>query len=145
MSTALRELTEVEKVEHGNFLTTTVAALANWARKSSLWPYPFGTACCGIEFMAVASDHYDIARFGSEVVRFSPRQSDVPMVLGTINDKMGPVLKKIYDLLESCCGSRPTVSYVRIGGVSKDLPADFVPRTREVLKSIRKYSDKLEK
>jgi NADH dehydrogenase I D subunit len=97
MSTFTRELTDVEEVEHGNFLTTTVGALSNWARKSSLWPYPFGTACCAIEFMAVAGAHYDIARFGSEVVRFSPRQSDVLMVLGTINDKMGPVLKKIYD------------------------------------------------
>ena len=93
----MRELTEVEEVEHGNFLTTTVDALSNWARKSSLWPYPFGTACCAIEFMAVAGAHYDLARFGSEVVRFSPRQADVLMVLGTINDKMGPVLKKIYD------------------------------------------------
>ncbi len=92
-----RELTDVEGSEHANFLTTTIDALANWARKSSLWPYPFGTACCAIEFMAVASAHYDIARFGSEVVRFSPRQADVLMVLGTINDKMGPVLKKIYD------------------------------------------------
>jgi len=61
----MRELTEVEEVEHGNFLTTTVDALSNWARKSSLWPYPFGTACCAIEFMAVAGAHYDIARIGS--------------------------------------------------------------------------------
>jgi NADH-quinone oxidoreductase subunit B len=97
MSTVTRELTDVDEVEHGNFLTTKVDALSNWARKNSLWPYPFGTACCAIEFMAVAGAHYDIARFGSEVVRFSPRQSDVLMVLGTINDKMAPVLKKIYD------------------------------------------------
>src|SRR5438094_10359084 len=89
---------EVEtKREHENFFTTTYASLVNWARKSSLWPYPFGTACCAIEFMATMSAHYDIARFGAEVVRFSPKQSDVLMVLGTINDKMGPVLKQIYD------------------------------------------------
>src|SRR4029453_12508560 len=93
MSTA-----EVEtKREHESFFTTTYASLVNWARKSSLWPYPFGTACCAIEFMATVSSHYDIARFGSEVVRFSPKQSDVLMVLGTINDKMAPVLKQIYD------------------------------------------------
>ena len=97
MSKVTHALAEVEKAEHSNFFTTKADALANWARKSSLWPYPFGTACCAIEFMAVASAHYDIARFGSEVVRFSPRQADVLMVLGTINDKMGPVLKKIYD------------------------------------------------
>src|SRR5437016_3860686 len=91
-------ITEIEtKREHESFFTTTYASLVNWARKSSLWPYPFGTACCAIEFMSVVSSHYDIARFGSEVVRFSPKQSDVLMVLGTINDKMGPVLKQIYD------------------------------------------------
>src|ERR671931_138355 len=89
---------EIEtKREHENFFTTTYHSLINWARKSSLWPYPFGTACCAIEFMATVLSHYDIARFGSEVVRFSPKQSDVLMVLGTINDKMGPVLKQIYD------------------------------------------------
>src|SRR6478736_2983495 len=89
---------EVEtKREHESFFTTTYASLVNWARKSSLWPYPFGTACCAIEFMATVSSHYDIARFGSEVVRFAPKQSDVLMVLGTINDKMAPVLKQIYD------------------------------------------------
>ncbi len=86
-----------QKREHENFFTTSYSSLVNWARKSSLWPYPFGTACCAIEFMATVSSHYDLARFGSEVVRFSPKQSDVLMVLGTINDKMGPVLKQIYD------------------------------------------------
>src|ERR1041385_3394749 len=88
---------EKEQTERPNFFTTTASTLVNWARKGSLWPYPFGTACCGIEFMAAVSAHYDIARFGSEVVRFSPKQSDVLMVLGTVNDKMGPVLKQIYD------------------------------------------------
>jgi NADH dehydrogenase I D subunit len=80
-----------------NFLTTTVSGVVNWARGGSLWPMPFGTACCAIEFMSVVSAHYDLARFGAEVVRFSPRQSDLLMVMGTITDKMGPVLKKIYD------------------------------------------------
>jgi NADH dehydrogenase I D subunit len=80
-----------------NIITTTVSNVANWARKSSLWPMPFGTACCAIEFMSVVSAHYDLARFGAEVVRFSPRQSDLMMVMGTITDKMGPVLKRIYD------------------------------------------------
>src|SRR5499426_1162122 len=88
---------EAEPTERDNFFTTTASSLINWARKGSLWPYPFGTACCAIEFMATVSSHYDIARFGAEVVRFAPKQSDVLMVLGTINDKMGPVLKQIYD------------------------------------------------
>src|ERR1051325_6782080 len=98
LQSRVMSVAEVEtKREHENFFTTTYASLVNWARKSSLWPYPFGTAWCAIEFMSVVSSHYDIARFGSEVVRFSPKQSDVLMVLGTINDKMGPVLKQIYD------------------------------------------------
>ncbi|HEX5734829.1 MAG TPA: NADH dehydrogenase (quinone) subunit D [Blastocatellia bacterium] len=79
------------------FITTKVSEVANWARKNSLWPMPFGTACCAIEFMSVVSAHYDLSRFGAEVVRFSPRQSDLLMVMGTIVDKMGPVLKRIYD------------------------------------------------
>src|SRR5262245_46849115 len=87
---------EPETTERENFFTTTASSLINWARKGSLWPYPFGTACCAIEFMATVSSHYDIARFGAEVVRFAPKQSDVLMVFRTINDKMGPVLKQIY-------------------------------------------------
>ena len=79
------------------FLTTTLDTVVNWARGNSLWPLPFGTACCAIEFMSMVSSHYDISRFVAEVVRFSPRQSDVMIVAGTIVDKMGPVLKKIYE------------------------------------------------
>src|SRR3954466_15672212 len=75
--------------------TPTLNTMVNWARGNSLWPLPFGTACCAIEFMSMVSSHYDIARFGAEVVRFSPRQADMMIVAGTIVDKMAPVLKKI--------------------------------------------------
>src|SRR2546421_1585255 len=85
------------KREHESFFTTTYVSLVNWARKSSLWPFPFGTACCAIEFMSVVSSHYDLARFGAEVVRFSPRQADLLIVAGTVTDKLAPVLRKIYD------------------------------------------------
>src|SRR5947207_4562949 len=88
---------EIEDLAGGTYLTTTVDTMVNWARGNSLWPLPFGTACCAIEFMSMVSSHYDIARFGAEVVRFSPRQADLMIVAGTIVDKMGPVLKKIYD------------------------------------------------
>lgn len=80
-----------------SFITTTVDTVVNWARGNSLWPLPFGTACCAIEFMSMVSSHYDISRFGAEVVRFSPRQSDLLIVAGTIVDKMAPVLKKVYE------------------------------------------------
>lgn len=79
------------------FLTTRLDALLNWARSNSLWPLPFGTACCAIEFMAVVGSHYDLSRFGAEVVRFSPRQADLLIVAGTVTDKMAPVLRQIYD------------------------------------------------
>jgi NADH-quinone oxidoreductase subunit B len=77
--------------------TTRLEDFVNWGRKHSLWPLPFGTACCAIEYMAVVGSHYDVSRFGAEVVRFSPRQSDCILVLGTVVEKMGPVLKQIYD------------------------------------------------
>ena len=80
-----------------NVLTTTLDKMINWARKSSLWPMPFGTACCAIEMMAALSGRFDMARFGAEAVRFSPRQSDLLIVSGRICIKMMPVLKKIYD------------------------------------------------
>jgi NADH-quinone oxidoreductase subunit B len=130
---------EVEtKREHESFFTTTYNSLINWARKSSLWPYPFGTACCAIEFMATVSSHYDIARFGSEVVRFSPKQADVLMVLGTINDKMGPILKQIYDQMAeprwvismgacATCGGFYRAYHV-MQGIDEIIPVDvYVP------------------
>src|SRR2546428_13454320 len=86
-----------ETAEREIFSTTTASSLINWARKGSLWPYPFGTACCAIEFMATVSSHYDLAWFGSEAARFAPKQWDVLMALGTINEKMAPVLKPIYE------------------------------------------------
>ncbi|HEX7421893.1 MAG TPA: NADH-quinone oxidoreductase subunit NuoB, partial [Thermoanaerobaculia bacterium] len=88
---------EVEDLGGGSYLTTKLDSLVNWARGNSLWPLPFGTACCAIEFMSMVSSHYDISRFGAEVVRFSPRQADLMIVAGTIVDKIAPVLKKIYD------------------------------------------------
>ncbi len=87
----------IESAIGDNIITTRLSDLANWGRKNSLWPMPFGTACCAIEFMSVVSAHYDLSRFGAEVVRFSPRQSDLLMVMGTIVDKMGPILKRIYE------------------------------------------------
>src|SRR3990172_11994670 len=73
-----------------------LASLANWCRKNSLWPMPFATACCGIELMAAAASKYDIARFGAEVFRFSPRQCDLMFVAGRVVMKMLPVLERIW-------------------------------------------------
>ena len=80
-----------------DFFTTQLDALVNWARTNALWPLPYGTSCCGIEMMATLCSDYDMARFGAEVVRFSPRQSDMLIVAGIITSKMAPVLKTVYD------------------------------------------------
>src|SRR4051812_41159445 len=79
-----------------NILTTQLKKVVNWARRSSLWPMPFATACCGIELMATASSRYDLARFGAEAMRFSPRQSDLMIVAGRVTIKEMPVLQHIY-------------------------------------------------
>ena len=119
-------------------LTTKLDAMLGWVRKNSLWPIPFGTACCAIEFMSVVSSHYDLARFGAEVVRFSPRQSDLMIVAGTVVEKMAPIVKRLYDQMPepkwvlamgSCatCGG-PYRTYAVTQGVDRVIPVDvYVP------------------
>ncbi len=122
----------------GNIVTTQLDALVKWGRKSSLWPMPFGTACCAIEFMAVSASHYDIARFGAEVLRFSPRQADLLLVAGTIPEKLAPVLKTIYDQMPEpkwvismgvCASSGGFYrSYHVMQGIDEIVPVDvYVP------------------
>src|SRR5260221_8449438 len=79
------------------FVTTSLRRVINWARRSSLWPMPFATACCGIELMATACSRFDLARFGAEVMRFSPRQSDLLIVAGRIAIKTMPVFQRGYE------------------------------------------------
>ena len=88
---------EIDHFSKNFAFTTTLDAVVAWGRKNSLWPLPYGTACCGIELMSVMGPKYDLARFGAEVVRFSPRQADLLIVAGTITEKMGPILVHIYE------------------------------------------------
>ncbi len=121
-----------------NFLTTQLNRVINWSRRSSVWPMPYATACCGIELMATASSRYDLARFGAEVFRFSPRQSDLLLVAGRVVVKMMPVLQRIY--LQMCepkwvismgaCASTGGVfdTYAVVQGIDQFLPVDvYVP------------------
>ncbi|MEE9161705.1 MAG: NADH-quinone oxidoreductase subunit B family protein [Candidatus Neomarinimicrobiota bacterium] len=118
----------------GEWITSRVDAFANWARKNSLWPMPFGTACCGIEFMSVMSSRHDVARFGAEAIRFSPRQSDLLLVAGRISIKMMPVLTRIYEQMPEpkwvvsmgACASSGGVfdTYSVIQGIDHFLPVD---------------------
>lgn len=117
---------------------TRLDDLIAWGRKNALWPMPYGTACCGIELMSVMGPKYDLARFGAEVVRFSPRQADLLLVAGTITEKMAPVLVHIYEqMLEpkyvismgACASSGGFYrAYHVLQGIDKVVPVDvFVP------------------
>ncbi|MHC4414502.1 MAG: NADH-quinone oxidoreductase subunit B [Planctomycetota bacterium] len=121
-----------------SFLTTRLSRVINWARRSSLWPMPFATACCGIELMSTASSRYDLSRFGAEVLRFSPRQTDLLIVAGRVAVKMLPVLQRIY--VQICepkwvismgaCASTGGVfdTYAVVQGIDQFIPVDvYVP------------------
>jgi len=87
----------LDQYEGGSIILTQLDALVNWARSNSVWPLTFGTRCCAIEFMAVGASRHDMARFGYEVARATPRQADMIIISGSINYKMAPVLKRLYD------------------------------------------------
>ena len=120
------------------YLTTQMSRVINWARRSSIWPMPFATACCGIELMAAASSRFDLARFGAEVFRFSPRQADLMIVAGRISVKMMPVLQRVYIQMTEpkwvismgACASTGGVfdTYAVVQGVDEFMPVDvYVP------------------
>ena len=116
-------------------IVTRLDAAINWCRKNSLWPMPMGLACCAIELMGAGASRYDIARFGMEVMRFSPRQSDVMIVAGTVTYKMAPVVKRLYDQMTEpkwviamgACASTGGMyrSYAVLQGIDRLLPVDF--------------------
>jgi NADH-quinone oxidoreductase subunit B len=142
-----------------NFLTTSVDYVFNWARKSSLWPLTFGLACCAIEMIAASASRFDIARYGAEVFRPSPRQSDLMIVAGTVTLKMAPVLKRIYDqmpdpkwvLSMGACANvgGPFNTYSTLQGVDKIVPVDVYvvgcpPRPENLFYGLLKLQDKID-
>jgi len=144
----------------GDVITTTVDAVVKWGRKSSIWPMPFGTACCAIEFMALTASHYDLARFGAEVLRFSPRQADLMFVAGTIVDKEGPILKTIYDQMPEpkwvismgvCASSGGFYrSYHVMQGIDEIIPVDVYvpgcpPSPEALIAAVMKIQDRISK
>ena len=151
---------EIEELGGGSYLTTKLNTMIGWARGNSLWPLPFGTACCAIEFMSMVSSHYDIARFGAEVVRFSPRQADLMIVAGTVVDKMAPVMKKIYEQMPepkyviamgACAASGGFYRmYHVVQGIDEVIPVDIwvpgCPPTPEgLMYGILKLKEKIER
>lgn len=146
-------------VGENNVLTTKLSEVIAWGRKYSLWPMPYGTACCAIEFMGAVSSVFDISRFGAELVRFSPRQSDLLLVLGTINYKQAAILKKIY---EQMCEPKYVIAvgacatcggfydnYAVLQGIDEVIPVDVYvpgcpPRPEQILLAIIKLQEKIE-
>src|SRR6516164_10379138 len=157
----MRTNTEIgydSKIE-GDVIVTTVDAALNWFRKNSVWPMPMGLACCAIELMAVGASRFDISRFGSEVMRFSPRQADCMIVAGTVTYKMANVLRRIYDQMAEpkwviamgACASTGGMyrSYSVLQGVDRILPVDVYvagcpPRPEALLEGLMKLQHKID-
>jgi NADH-quinone oxidoreductase subunit B len=140
-----------EGFEGPGFFATKLDFLVGLARKNSLWPLPFATSCCGIEFMATMGAHYDLGRFGSERLSFSPRQADMLMVMGTISKKMGPVLRQVYEqmaeprwvLSVGACASSGGIfdTYSVLQGIDRIIPVDVYvpgcpPRPEQIIEGV---------
>jgi NADH-quinone oxidoreductase subunit B len=142
-----------------SFQTTRLDAVLNWARKYSMFMYPFVTACCGMEFMSVAGPRYDVDRFGCALPRFSPRQADLLWVVGTISHRQAPILKKVYDQMAepkwviafgACTTSGgPYNNYATVQGIDTIVPVDLYipgcpPRPEAVLDGLMKLQDRVQ-
>jgi NADH-quinone oxidoreductase subunit B len=138
------------------FMATNFEKVVSLARKNSIWPLPFATSCCGIEFMATAASHYDLARFGAERMSFSPRQCDLLLVMGTIAKKMGPVLRQVYLQMAEprwvvavgACASSGGIfdTYSVLQGIDQVIPVDVYvpgcpPRPEAILDGFLKIQD----
>ena len=138
------------------FQTTSFEKVIGLARANSLWPLPFATSCCGIEFMATMASTYDLARFGAERPSFSPRQSDLLMVMGTIAKKMAPIVRQVYEQMAEprwviavgACASSGGIfdTYSVLQGIDRVVPVDVYvpgcpPRPEQILEGILKIQE----
>jgi NADH-quinone oxidoreductase subunit B len=138
------------------YMATSFEKVVSLARKNSIWPLPFATSCCGIEFMATAASHYDLARFGAERMSFSPRQCDLILVMGTISKKMGPVLRQVYLQMAEprwvmavgacACSGGIFDTYSVLQGIDQVIPVDVYvpgcpPRPEAILDGFMKIQD----
>lgn len=145
-----------EGLSGSGFFATSLDKVVGLARKNSIWPLPFATSCCGIEFMASMASHYDFARFGAERVSFSPRQADLLMVMGTIAKKMGPILKQVYEQMAEprwviavgACASSGGIfdTYSVLQGIDQIIPVDVYvpgcpPRPEQIIDGLMRIQD----
>ena len=143
-------------LEGPGFFATKLDQAVGLARKHSIWPLPFATSCCGIEFMATMGSNYDLARFGAERLSFSPRQADLLMVMGTIAKKMGPVLRQVYEQMAEprwviavgACASSGGIfdTYSVLQGIDKVIPVDVYvpgcpPRPEQIIDGVMKIQE----
>lgn len=151
------EIIEAPEGYHGEgFFATRLDTVMGMARKNSLWPLPFATSCCGIEFMSTMGPNYDLSRFGMERLSFSPRQADLLMVMGTIAKKMGPILKHVYEQMAEprwviavgACASSGGIfdSYSVLQGIDKVIPVDVYvpgcpPRPEQIIEGIMQIQE----
>ena len=156
METAIGTVAAPEGYTGEGFFATKLSDVVGLARKNSIWPLPFATSCCGIEFMALMGSHYDLARFGSERVSFSPRQCDLLMVMGTIAKKMAPIVKQVYLQMAEprwvlamgacACSGGIFDSYPVLQGIDQIIPVDVYvpgcpPRPEAVLDGFMKVQE----
>ena len=145
-----------EGISGEGFFATRLDAAVGLARANSLWPLPFATSCCGIEFMATMGSNYDLARFGSERMSFSPRQADMLMVMGTIAKKMAPILRQVYEQMAEprwviavgacACSGGIFDTYSVLQGIDKVIPVDVYvpgcpPRPEQILDGVMRLQD----
>ncbi|MFI5222198.1 MAG: NADH-quinone oxidoreductase subunit B [Bacteroidia bacterium] len=156
MSTEIKIAQAPAGVEGPGFFATSLDKVIGLARANSVWPLPFATSCCGIEFMATMASNYDLGRFGAERLSFSPRQADLLMVMGTIAKKMGPVLKQVYTqmaeprwvLAVGACASSGGIfdTYSVLQGIDKVIPVDVYvpgcpPRPEQIIDGLMKIQE----
>ncbi len=155
----MTEKREILRQGGDSFLATKIDAVVNWGRKYSFFLYPFVTACCGMEFMSAAGPRYDLDRFGAALPRFSPRQADLLMVVGTISHRQAPILKKVYDQMAepkwvvawgACtCSGGPYNNYATVQGIDTIVPVDLYipgcpPRPEAVMDGLIKLQDSVQ-